>query len=762
MTATNQKLSAIAVLSITLLLLGGCSRGPKDLAYVETGKKFLQKKDYPRAAIQFLNAVRVNPKNFEAQYNLAVAEIGLGDKVTAYRALTRALDLNPKDTGAQLLMSQLLLTSRSPEDLKQAQDYAKGVLEGSPDNPDALDAMATADLKLGDRDHALELLQRASTKAPEHLQTAIELSLLKLSKKDVAGAQKTLEEALAKAPDSVQGHLILGGFYLALGKLPPSEQQFRAAIQRDPSNSAALFYLAMVLRSAGRNGEAEELYRRVANGPTSPYQSAYATYLLRAGRQKEGVAELERLAKLNPKDTNARTRLITAYIATKRFTDAQQLLTTTLRKNPKDTQALFQKSELELMAGDYQDSSKDLNQILQFIPASARAHFLLASVERAQGRLLPQRQELAETLRLDPRFFAARIALAQSYILAGDGRNALDLMDHTPDDQRTLGFIEYRNWALLAAGKLKELRQGIAEGLAKGTTRDLLIQDALLDLREGDAAAGRARLLEILKRNPEDLGAVDLLIRSDAARKQLPAAMATVRMLIAERPKSAPLQYRLGAVLAAAHQTSEARAAYTAALQLDPQFSPGRLALAALDQAAGRPDAARHDLDPLLLSKSDEIPARTELGYIDAKSGDYLAAVEQLRKVVEAQPTNVVALNNLAYLLADRNVETDEALKYAQKAKELAPDNITVGGTLGWAYFQKGLYRSALSELKAAVAREGKTVTDGTAIRRYHLAMAYAKTGDAENAAKTLNSAFSLDPKLPESLVAAQMVGAEK
>jgi tetratricopeptide (TPR) repeat protein len=109
-------------------------------------------------------------------------------------------------------------------------------------------------------------------------------------------------------------------------------------------------------------------------------------------------------------------------------------------------------------------------------------------------------------------------------------------------------------------------------------------------------------------------------------------------------------------------------------------------------------------------------------------------------------------------LLADHAGQTDEALKYAQKAKELAPDNVTVDGTLGWAYFQKGMYGIALRHLKEAVGREGKNVIDGTAIRRYHLAMAYAKTGDEENASKTLSAALRLDPNLPEARLATQML----
>ena len=109
-------------------------------------------------------------------------------------------------------------------------------------------------------------------------------------------------------------------------------------------------------------------------------------------------------------------------------------------------------------------------------------------------------------------------------------------------------------------------------------------------------------------------------------------------------------------------------------------------------------------------------------------------------------------------MLADHTSQTDEALTYAQKAKELAPNNINVEGTIGWAYFKKGMYGPALQHLQEAVNREGNNVIDGTAIRRYHLAMAYKMARDDDKAAKTLSAALKLDPNLPEARAATQML----
>ena len=58
------------------------------------------------------------------------------------------------------------------------------------------------------------------------------------------------------------------------------------------------------------------------------------------------------------------------------------------------------------------------------------------------------------------------------------------------------------------------------------------------------------------------------------------------------------------------------------------------------------------------------------------------AAIEQFRKVVALDGKDAMSFNAIAYLLAESK-QPDEAMKFAQKAKELAPDSAAVDDTLG-------------------------------------------------------------------------------
>ena len=85
-------------------------------------------------------------------------------------------------------------------------------------------------------------------------------------------------------------------------------------------------------------------------------------------------------------------------------------------------------------------------------------------------------------------------------------------------------------------------------------------------------------------------------------------------------------------------------------------------------------------------------------GRIDAANKEY-------RKVLTLSPKHPLAANNLASNLADGGGNLDEALKFAQIAREAVPEDPNVGDTLGWVYYKKGLVETAYPLL---VGRGGK------------------------------------------------------
>jgi tetratricopeptide (TPR) repeat protein len=740
---------------LAILIFSGCSRSPQaqEAGYLEKGKKEFQRKNYATAVIHFKNAMQALPRDAEPYYQLGLTYLAGGDINTAASYLRKATELNPKHTGAQLKLAELMSTGGSKEMVEDAQRRTREVLTLQPQDADALNVLAFTELRLGNPESAVLHLEEALRNSPSNLRSSVTLAQARMARKDPAGAEEALQQAVAQAPKSPEPRDYLGGFYFALGRTDEAEQQFRRALEIDPKHGPALLALAAMQVRAGKSAEAEQTYRLVSALPQKQYKPAHALFLLQSGKPDQAVAELEKLAKDDPADRGLRTELVRAYLSLNRIGDAEKVLTAALKKNGMDADARLQRSRIYLASGKLTEAQADLNHVLHFRNDSAEAHYLLSKVRQGRGEIALQEEELGQALRLDPELLAVRIELAQVQTANRSPQAALQLLDEAPAEQRrTLAVVLQRNWALVAMERVADARKGVDQALSAGKVPEALLQDAVLKLGQKDYAGARASAEGMLTQKPEDVRALQVLVQSYWAQNQLPTGLQKAREHASRHETSGAVQHFLGRLLSATGDRVGARKAFEAAKAAQPDMVAADQALAEIDTAEGKRDQARKRLAGMLASHPDYLPGRLLLAQLDIADGKTEAAIEQYRKAVASDEENPSALNGLAYLLAE-NKQPDEALKYAQHAKELSPNDPATADTLGWTYFQKGLYSMAVAQLEEATAK------DGTAVRKYHLAQAYLKAGDSKRGRQTLDAALKMDSTIPEAQAARQVFG---
>ncbi len=748
-----------ALLAVVLLALGtstSCKRTPEAryARFMATGQRHFDQKDYARAILDFQNAARLAPNNAEPYYRLGLAHLETGNFRAGVGFLMKATDVDPRHVGAQLKLAQLMATSRRQDILEEAARRAQAAFAVAPEDAAVLNTLALTELRLGKPEEARHRLEEVLAKFPGELNASVSLARMKLAQRDLAGAEAVLKQAAAQAPRAPEPALALSDFYLATGKGLEAEKELARALQIAPDYAPALLRLAELRLRAGRKEEAAAVFKRLSTSSDKSYRPAYALFLFQQGKTAEATAELERLYKADRADRDLRTRLVAAYLATNRASEAAAVLDEAVKRNPKDVQALLQRGALLVRQGKWPEAERDLVNVLRLDPGSAEAHFHMAFVRRSQGEHATAKQELAEAVRLNPALLAARLELASTLLREGSPKAALDLLEQAPPAHKNdIRFVLGRNSALMALGEYARAREGVKEGLAIARTSELLTQDGNLRLLAKDYVGARASLEEALQRNPENLAALELLASSFVAEKRKEAALDRVRKHASAHPASPSIQYFLGEWMLRVGRKEEARTAFAAARAADPRFALPALRLAQLDGAEGKLDAARQTLSALLAGDERNLQARALLASLEHTAGNWDAAAGHYRKVLEIQPRNVLALNNLAFLLVERLNQPDEALQLAQKAKELAPDSPAVDDTLGWAYYHKGLYGTAIPHLERA-ARGKET----TALRKYHLAMAYWKAGEHAKARAALGQARKLDPQLPELKIAESLI----
>lgn len=122
-------------------------------------------------------------------------------------------------------------------------------------------------------------------------------------------------------------------------------------------------------------------------------------------------------------------------------------------------------------------------------------------------------------------------------------------------------------------------------------------------------------------------------------------------------------------------------------------------------------------------------------------AGKRQEAGDQYSKLIRLDPKNGIALNNLAYLLADTDGDTALALAYAHRARQLFPNEPTFADTLGWVYFKLNRAEDAIPLFREVVQKD-----PGRATYHYHLAAALEMHGDHAEARKESESALKSNP----------------
>jgi tetratricopeptide (TPR) repeat protein len=127
------------------------------------------------------------------------------------------------------------------------------------------------------------------------------------------------------------------------------------------------------------------------------------------------------------------------------------------------------------------------------------------------------------------------------------------------------------------------------------------------------------------------------------------------------------------------------------------------------------------------------------LGVILDKNGEKKSCIEQMRRILDIKPDHADALNYIGYTFADQGIKLDEAMDLIQKALKIKPESGYIIDSLGWVYFQKGLYDKALHYLEKA----SKLTPDPTI--HEHLGDVYFKKKKYKEALDSYQKALSID-----------------
>ena len=580
-----------------------------------------------------------------------------------------------------------------------------------------------------------------------------------------------LKRVLQEQPDDAEVRVMLGQIYLTGGDLPYAEKELERA-QALGLRSPELMLTLGELRLKQRRPE--RLLRELSPQDDWPQDARIAAQELRA----RAFLRLDDLAgarsaydailRIDPQNLDARIELVRVAMRADDPTAGEPVLSEALHVAPGHPTLLGLSGDLAFRRGAYADAIGHFRRQLEADPESLAPRLALAQALIAAGEYLEADALLDEFLAARPDNGLANYLRATSALHTGDAeavrehaeRAVAALPDHVP----SLFLVAASAYAL---SRFEQARANLEKVLAHQP--DHVPAERLLAAAKGQLALARPEdvdlslegerrfrvdLSAVQSVHPEDRGGIDLAQLAEAGRLARggdhgAAAELLARLQLAAPDDPALLELQGGLALLAGRARAAARA-FEAAHQAAPAATLARKLALARWHAGERAGSVR-TLEAWLADHPDDLETHLALADLHLAAGRLEAARRHLTPVVTVRPDAVAALNNLAWVLLQEG-QPAAARPFAERALRLAPDEPRVMDTLA-------LVLAELNELDRAVAllQRATRAENAAPALEVHLAQTLTRRGDTEEARAILRRLLAD----PDALSAPERVEAE-
>jgi len=128
-------------------------------------------------------------------------------------------------------------------------------------------------------------------------------------------------------------------------------------------------------------------------------------------------------------------------------------------------------------------------------------------------------------------------------------------------------------------------------------------------------------------------------------------------------------------------------------------------------------------------------------------TGRAAEAVTFYQQILEFQPDNVIAINNLAWILCEEQGKHQQALELAQRGLRIAPNYVDLIDTRGVAYYKLGEFYKAVQDFRQCINLY-HAGTPSLVASYLHLGKALNKLGQKDQAIESLKKALELNTKI--------------
>lgn len=534
----------------------GCV-GPADLeraiashpsadAYNALGAAFGRKREFPCAISAFQSALHLDPKEWQAHYNLALALISTGNSERAYRELLTASHEYPAAVQPHLGLGSLLLQLDHPD---AAILQFQMVLQLHPKSIAALDGLSKALVAEKRYAEAVQALQDA----PPSARLSLDLAIAYSKSGQLQQATDLLSALVKSNPTNAAAHLRLGLILTQQQHYHRAERAFQQALRLDPRDDVSRIAEVKVLIILKQYTAALPIIQEYLHRKPEAFDALELAGEVEEGLGNYSVAEplLKRAVSINGDQYNARYFLGVVLSRLNRPSQARVQLERALQLNPGASEALFQLAMVLRSEGLRKKSLQELN-------------------------ILQQKKKVAFEQQME----STQINEASESFEEGNIPKAVDLFQQSLKLDPTNSHIYYD--LALAFRRQKEYleeKQALAKAIQLDPTFPQAHNDnGVLEMQQGQMAEAEIEFKTAIVLDPEYAEAESNLGVVESRLGKIKEAEALFRKATEAKPQYVEAFVNLGLILASEGRFSESDKVLQHALQIDPDSSLARKA----------------------------------------------------------------------------------------------------------------------------------------------------------------------------------------
>jgi cellulose synthase operon protein C len=404
--------------AIALLEKAVATHPSDDAPTITLSRLYTATGDLAKAEAILNRRMATEPKSVTVPAVLARLYVTTGRSDKAKGIYTEILSERPSDVGALLGLGEI---AEAEKKWPEATDYITRARTAAPSDPAPGLMLVNMYGLQQDWEKAAPLAAELAAQFPANIEVLDAQGRVQIGSGDMDGALSTYKHAYALAPNS--GPIL--SRYLSLLKqaknFSEAKTVLQAALDRDPQNSALKGELIRVEADIGGLEAGLAKARKFAeNNPgNSIYDVVSAELYENAGRGKDAVTLLDKVAAAGPLDDNLTLALFRLYTRTDDPAKAEAVLNARLKDEPKDFAIRSVLAGFYLERKKYNSAVAEYTHLVAERPADPTSLNNLAWLYQRQGDLAKARELAERAFAADPT--GAQIEDTLGWILLAQG-----------------------------------------------------------------------------------------------------------------------------------------------------------------------------------------------------------------------------------------------------------------------------------------------------------------------------------------------------